>query len=235
MSMDLNTSERNVTVGSVLTAELVDLQKFMFSDRYHLTVSALTQVCPSMMGLLLWIASYNRCRMSLLFLLLNVFLKVRAVYFKADSTISAAFQCLACSAGAPPTCYSSTINFLGVEDPFSNAVGLSRVVWRNCRLLGCVGAFWQLLKCFSKLLARLMVLLQWGHFSFLIWGSHWCCLCTALFEKNLVHLFHLCLALSIKHSTDCFISCISSSVAVNMASSWSSVKFLLQPIVVDLI
>ena len=233
--MDINTSERNITAGSILTAELVDLQKFMFSDRYHLTATALTRVCPSMTGLMLWIASFNRCRMSLLLLLLNAFLKVRVVYFKADSTISGAFQCSTCSAGAPPTCTSSTINFLGVEGPFSNAVGPSRVVWRYCRLLGCVGAFSQLLKCFSKLLSRLMVLLQWGHFSFFIWSSHWCCLSASSFEKNLVHLLHLCLVLSIKLSNGCSVCCISSSVAVNMASSWLSVKFLLQPIVVDLI
>ena len=31
----LNTSEWNVTAESVLTPGLVDLQKFMFSDRYH--------------------------------------------------------------------------------------------------------------------------------------------------------------------------------------------------------
>ena len=121
--MDLSTSEQNATAGSVLTAGLVDLQKFMFGDRYHLTASVLTRVCPLMTGLMLWIASFNRCRMSLLLLLLNAFLKVRAVYFKADSTISGAFQCSACSAGAPPTCTSSTINFLGVERPFSNEVG----------------------------------------------------------------------------------------------------------------
>ena len=120
--MDLNTSEWNVTVRSILTAGLVDLLNFMFSDRYHLTASALTRVCPSMTGVMLWIASFNRCRMSLLLLLLNAFLKVRAVYFKADSTISGAFQCSACSAGAQPTCTFFTINFLGVEGPFSNAV-----------------------------------------------------------------------------------------------------------------
>ena len=88
--------------------------------------SALAKVCPSMAGLMLWITSFNRCRMSLLLLLLNVFLKVRAVYFKAESTISGAFQCSACSAGAPPTCTSSTISFLGVEDPFLDEVVPSR-------------------------------------------------------------------------------------------------------------
>ena len=51
--MDLNTSELNVTAGSVLIVGLVDLPKLMFSDRYHLTASVLTQVCPSMMGLML--------------------------------------------------------------------------------------------------------------------------------------------------------------------------------------
>ena len=110
-AMDLNTSERNVTARSDLKAGLVDLQKFMFSDRYHLTASALTRVCPSITGLMLWIASFNCCRMYLLLLLLNAFLKVRAVYFKADSLISLAFQCSACSAGAPPTWTSSAINF----------------------------------------------------------------------------------------------------------------------------
>ena len=156
------------------------------------------------------------------------FLKVRVVYFKTDSTISGAFQC---SAGAPLTYTSSSTNFLGVEGPFSNEMCPSRVVWGNCCLLGCVGTFLQLLKCFSKLLARLMVLLKWKHFSFLMSSSHWCCSSAALFEKNLVHLLHLCLVLSIKHS----ICRISSSVSVNMASSWPSVKFVLQPIVVDLI
>ena len=52
-AMDLNTSERNVTARSDLKAGLVDLQKFMFSDRYHLTASALTRVCPSITGLML--------------------------------------------------------------------------------------------------------------------------------------------------------------------------------------
>ena len=165
MSMDLNTSELNLTTGSVLTLGLVDLQKFMFSDRYHLTASALAQVCPSMTGLMLWLTSFNCCRTSLLLLVLNAFLKVRAAFFKMDSTISGAFQCSTCSAGAPLTCTSSIIIFLSVEGPFLDEVGSSRVVCRNCRLAGCVGAFSQLFKCFSKLLARMMVLL---HFSFLI-------------------------------------------------------------------
>ena len=235
MSMDLNTTEQNVTAGSVLTPWLVDLQKFVFSERYHLTGSELARVCPSMMGLMLWITSFNRCRTSLLLLLLNVFLKVRAVYFKVGFTISDTFQSSACSAGAPPTCTSSTINFLVVEGPFSVEVGPSRAVWRYFCLEGSVGAFSQFLKCFSKLLARLMVLPQWGHFSFLMGGSQWCCLSAASLEKNLVHLLHLCLVLSIKYSIGCSIYRTSSSVAVNMALSWSSVKVLLQPIVVDLI
>ena len=180
----------------------------MFSDRYHLTASALTRVCPLMKGLMLWITSFNCCRVSLLLLLLNAFLKVKTVYSQVDSTISGASQCSASSSSTPPTSTYSTSNFLGVEGPFSNEVGPSRVVWGNCHLLGYVGAFSQLLKCFSKLLARLLVLLQWWHFSFLIWGSQWWCLSTALFEKNLVHFLHLCLVLSIKHSIDCSISTI---------------------------
>ena len=106
----------------------IKLQQFMFSDIYDLTASALSRVCPSMTGLMLWISSFNRFRTSLLLLVLNVFLKVRAVYFKVDSTISDAFQCSTCSAGALPTCTSSTINFLGVEGPFLHEVGPSRVV-----------------------------------------------------------------------------------------------------------
>ena len=82
--MDLNTSEQNLTAGSVLTPELVDLQKFMFSDGYDLTISMLARVCLSMAGLMLWIIFFIRCRTSLLLLLLNVFLKVTAVYFRAD-------------------------------------------------------------------------------------------------------------------------------------------------------
>ena len=120
---------------------------------------------------------------------------------------------------------SSTINFLGVESPFSIEDGPLWVVWRNYYLLGCIVVFSQLLKYFSKLLAWLMVLLQWGHFSFLIWGSQWYCLNRALFEQNLAYLFHLCLVFSIKHSIGCSICCLFSSVAVNMTSSWLSVKF----------
>ena len=127
--MDLNTSERNVTVGSVLMPGLADLQKFMFSDRYHFTASLLARVCPLMTSLKLWIMSFNCCRTSLLLLLSNVFLKKRAVHFiKADSTISGAYQCSACSAGVPPTCISFTINFLGVEGPLLNEVDLSSIV-----------------------------------------------------------------------------------------------------------
>ena len=169
--IDLNTSEWNVTAGSVLTPGLVDLQEFMFSGRYYLIASALARVCPSMTSLMLWITSLNRCRTSILLLVLNTFLKVRATYFKVDPTISGAFQCSACSVGSPPTCISSTINFLRIESPLSNEVCPSRVVWHNCCLAGCVGAFSKLLKCFSKLLSRLIALLQWGHFSFLMWGS----------------------------------------------------------------
>ena len=46
---------------------------------------------------------------------------------------------------------------------------------------------------------------------------------------------HFCLTLSIKHSICCSIYRISSWITINMAASWSSVKVLLQPIVVDLI
>ena len=126
--MDLNISEQNVIGGSVLMLGLEDLQKFMFSDRYHLTASALARVCPSMMGLMLWITSFIHYRTSLLLLLLDAFLKVRSVYFKVDSTISSALQCSTCSPGAPPTCTSSTINFLGVDGPFLDEVDPSRVV-----------------------------------------------------------------------------------------------------------
>ena len=102
----MNTSEKNVTSRPVFTPGLVDLQKFMFSDRYHLTASVLTRNCLSMMGLVLWITSFNRSRMSLSLLLLIAFLKVRAVYFKADSTTLGAYYFC-----APPTCTLSTINF----------------------------------------------------------------------------------------------------------------------------
>ena len=158
--MDLNTSEQNVTARSVLIPGLMDLQKFIFNDRYHLRASALAWVFPSMTSLMLWITYFNRCSTSLLLLLLNVFLKVRIVYFKADSTISGAFQCSVCSAGVWPTCTSSTINFLGVEGLFLDEVGPCRVVWHNCCLVGYVRAFSQRFKCFSKLLARLMALPQ---------------------------------------------------------------------------
>ena len=191
--MDWKTSERNVTAGSVFRSILVDLQKFMFSDRNHLTASALARFSPTMRGLMLWITCFNRCSMYFLLLLFNDFLKVRAVYFKADSTISGVFQCSACSAGAPPTCTSSPSNFLGVEGPFSDEMSPSRVVWRYCCVLGCVGAFSQLLKYFSKSLAWLMVLLQWGHFSFLMGGSQlrlrkiWynSCICVWFFQSNI--------------------------------------------------
>ena len=81
--MDLNTSEQKVIVGSVLTRGLLDLQKFMFSKRYDLTASALTRVCPSMTGLMLGI-TFKSLQDVFLLLLLNAFLKVRAVNFKAD-------------------------------------------------------------------------------------------------------------------------------------------------------
>ena len=51
--MDLNTSEQKITTESVLTSGLMDLQKFMFSDRYHLKASVLARVCLSMTGLML--------------------------------------------------------------------------------------------------------------------------------------------------------------------------------------
>ena len=149
--MVLITQQRNVTVGSTLSLRLTNLHTFMFSGRYHLTTSAFAWFSPSMMGLMLWITSFNRYRTFLLLLLLNVFVKVRAVYFNADSTISGAFQCSACSAGAPLTCTSSTISFWGVEGLFLDEVGPYRVVWRNCWLVECVGALSQLLNCISKL------------------------------------------------------------------------------------
>ena len=150
--------DRNVTTESFLIPELADVQKFMFSDKYYLTASGLARVCPSMMSLVLWITSFNCCRTSLLFLMLNVLLKKKAVYLNANSPISGAFWCSACSVGVPSTCTFSTMNFLGVERSFTDEVGPSR---RNCCLTGCVGDFSQLLKCFSKLLAQLMVLPLW--------------------------------------------------------------------------
>ena len=115
---------------------------------------------------MVWIRSLNSCKTSLLLLLLNVFLKVRAMYFKADSTISGALQCSACLVGEPPTCSSSTINFIGIESPFLDEVVTTSVLWRNCCLAECLGAFSQLLKYFSKLSSQLMALLQWVHLSF---------------------------------------------------------------------
>ena len=157
-----------------LGARACGLAEFMFSDRYHLTFSASATVCPLMTGLMLWITIFSYWRTSLLLLLLNVFLKVRAMYFKADATISGASQSSACLSGAPPTCTSSTMNFLGVEGPFLDEVGSSRVVWSNCCLEGYIGGFSQLPKCFSKLLAGLMALPKLGHLSFLMGGSQWC-------------------------------------------------------------
>ena len=112
-----------------LGAKACELAEFMFSDRYHLTFSASAAVCPLMTGLMLWITVFSYWRTSLLLLLLNVFQKVRAVYFKVDATISGACQSSACLSGAPPTCTSSTMNFLGVEGPFLDEVGPSRDWW----------------------------------------------------------------------------------------------------------
>ena len=100
----------------------------MFNDRYNLTGSALTPAFPLMIGLVVWMTSFNCCRTSLLLLLSNFFLKVRALYFKVNSAISGASA-------------------------------------------GHVRAFWQLFKCFFKLIAQLMTLLQRGHLSFLMAGS----------------------------------------------------------------
>ena len=91
MSVDLNISEQNVAAGSLFTLGLVGLQKFIFSDRYHLTASVLAQVCPSMTVVMLWITSFNCCGTSILLLMLNAFLKVKAVYFKVETTISGFF------------------------------------------------------------------------------------------------------------------------------------------------
>ena len=63
--MDLKTSEQNITDVSVLTSGLAGLEKFMLSDRFYLPASALTEVCPSMTGLMLWITSFNRYKMFL--------------------------------------------------------------------------------------------------------------------------------------------------------------------------
>ena len=79
-------------------------------------------------GLMLRITSFNRYRKSILLLLLNFFLKVGAVYFIADATISVLFECSACSKGASSTYTSSTVNFLGAERPFLDEVGPSSVV-----------------------------------------------------------------------------------------------------------
>ena len=81
------------------------------------------------------------------------------------------------------------------EGPFSHEVGPSRVVWRNCCLARYVGAFSQLLRCFSKLLARLIVLPQREHFEFhsavasvqLRWRkiSSTSCICDLLFRPKI--------------------------------------------------
>ena len=76
-----------LTTRSVLMPALLDLQKLIFSNKNHLIVSALARVCYSMTGFMLWITSFNRSMMSVLYLLLKFFLKVKAMYFKADSNI----------------------------------------------------------------------------------------------------------------------------------------------------
>ena len=146
---------------------LVDLQKFIFSDRYHLTPSVLARVCPSMTSLMQWITSFNCCRTSILLLMLSAFLKLKAVYFKVEFTISDFFYF---DVQHAHWC-TSHLHLLhhqlfDVEDPFLEEVVTSSVFWRNCHLAGCVGVFSLLLKCFFKLLAQLMVLLPYGHFSF---------------------------------------------------------------------
>ena len=80
-----------------------------------------------------------------------------------------------------------------------------------------------------------MVLPQWGHFSFLMRGLQWCCLSEALLGTNLTDILHLCWVLSTGQSIACSMCRIYTSILANMASSWASVKVLLQPIVVDLI
>ena len=154
MLADSNTSKQKVSAGSVLRPGHAVLQKFLFNDRYHLTVSELAQVCPTMKNLMVQTTPFNCCRTSLLFLLLIILLKVRAAYFKADSSILGSLQCLLCSAGAPSTCASSTINFLDVGILFLDEVDPSRAVWCNYCLTVCAEAFSQLLKYFSKLLGR---------------------------------------------------------------------------------
>ena len=96
MLVDLNTSKQKVTAGSVLRSGHVVLRKFLFNDRYHLTVSALAQVCPTMKNLMVQTTSFNCFRTSPLILLLIILLKVRALYFKADSSILGSLQCLLC-------------------------------------------------------------------------------------------------------------------------------------------
>ena len=192
----------------------------MFSDRYHLTGSTLAWVCPLNDRCHALDNIFQSLKDVFFVLLLNIILKVRAVYFKADSTVSGTFQCSTCLVSAPLFCPASTINFLDVKGPFSDEVGPCRVIWRNCCLIGSVGPFSQIL----KLLAQLMALRQWGRFSFLMGGSQWCCLSKASLEKNLVHLLHLFWFLSIKNSIGCSICCISSSVVANVTSRWASVQ-----------
>ena len=91
---ELEHFEWNVTVKSVLASWLMNLQNFMFSDKYHLATSALAHAMGNMgnIGLMLWVTSFNCCRASLLLLLMNLFLKVRNLYLDAGSTIPGAFQ-----------------------------------------------------------------------------------------------------------------------------------------------
>ena len=107
--MDLNSFEQNVTARFVLKPGLVDLQKFMSSDRYHLTASALARVCPSMTGLMLWITTFNHCKTSLLLLVSNAFLKVRpctlreTILFHVPSNVQQVQQAHHPLARSPPS------------------------------------------------------------------------------------------------------------------------------------
>ena len=104
------------------------------------------------MGLMIWITSLNCCRMSLLLLLLNVFLKVRIVNFKVDSAISGASQCSACLRGAPPIC--CRIEFLWKrcfldfsfkhkkpEQKFTKFKNILSRTWLWCQII-CLTEFW---------------------------------------------------------------------------------------------
>ena len=154
--MDLNTYEWNITTGSVMTPRIVDLQKFMFNDRYHLTASALARVCPLITSLIVWITSFNRCRTSLLMLLSNVFLKVRVGYFRENSAISAGFPCSACIC----ICTTHLHNFHNKLIRFWGSIlrwgGSIQRRLMNCCLAGCVKTSSQILRCSSKLLVWLI-------------------------------------------------------------------------------